>query len=147
VDALANGYEVTVADVQGALKKQGISEAGIRPGDALFFRYGWSKYWTDPPKYNTNPPGIGLAVARWVAERKASMIGSDQFGTEVIPNPDTNLVFPVHQELLMKNGIWNLENMVFDDLVREGAYEFLFVFTPVRFKGATGSPGRPIAIR
>jgi kynurenine formamidase len=75
------------------------------------------------------------------------MIGSDQFGTEVIPNPDVNLVFPVHQELLMKNGIWNLENMVFDDLVSEGAYEFLFIFTPVRFKGATGSPGRPIAIR
>jgi kynurenine formamidase len=147
VDVLANSYEVTVADVQGALRKQGISEAGIRPGDALFFRYGWSKYWTDPTKYNTNPPGIGLAVARWVAEKKLSMIGSDQFGTEVMPNPDANLVFPVHQELLMKNGIWNLENMVFDELAGEGAYEFLFVFTPVRFKGATGSPGRPIAVR
>ena len=34
-----------------------------------------------------------------------------------------------------------------DELARDGAWEFLFVFTPVRFKGATGSPGRPIAIR
>ena len=147
VDVLPNGYEVTVADVRGALKKQGISEASLKPGDALFFRYGWSKYWTDAAKYNANPPGIGVAVARWVAERKASMVGSDSFGTEVIPNPDANLVFPVHQELITKNGIWNLENMVFDDLAREGAYEFLFVFTPIRFQGATGSPGRPIAIR
>ena len=130
-----------------ALKKEGISEAGLKPGDALFFRYGWSKYWTDAPKYNANPPGIGVAVARWVAERKASMVGSDQWCTEVIPNPDGNLVFPVHQELITKNGIWNLENMVFDELAREGAYEFLFVFAPIRFQGATGSPGRPIAIR
>ena len=64
-----------------------------------------------------------------------------------ISNPDANLVFPVHQELITKNGIWNLENMIFDDLTREGAWEFLFVFTPIRFQGATGSPGRPIAIR
>ena len=46
-----------------------------------------------------------------------------------------------------KKGIVNLESMVFDALVKDEAYEFLFVFTPIRFKGATGSPGRPIAIR
>ena len=147
VDALPNSYEVTVADVQGALKKQGIAEATLKPGDALFFRYGWSKYWSDAPKYNANPPGIGVAVAKWVVERKASMIGSDQWCTEVVPNPDASLAFPVHQELITKNGVWNLENMVFDDLVKEGAHEFLFVFTPLRFQGGTGSPGRPIAIR
>jgi kynurenine formamidase len=38
-------------------------------------------------------------------------------------------------------------NLALDELARDGVYEFLFVFTPVRFKGATGSPGRPIAIR
>jgi kynurenine formamidase len=26
------------------------------------------------------------------------------------------------------------------------SYRFMFVFTPLRLKGATGSPGRPIAI-
>jgi kynurenine formamidase len=86
-------------------------------------------------------------VARWVAERKASMVGSDQSGTEVQPSADPKQAYPVHQELMMKNGIFNLENLALDELARDGAYEFLFVFTPVRFKGATGSPGRPIAIR
>ena len=46
-----------------------------------------------------------------------------------------------------KHGIWNLENMVFDGLVEDEVYEFLFVFAPIRFKGGTGSPGRPLAIR
>ena len=140
-------YEVTLADVRGALARQGLSESDLRPGDALLFRYGWSRFWTEPAKYNTDPPGIGLEVARWVVARKASMVGSDQSGTEVGPNPDPSLAFPVHQELIMKNGILNIENLTLEELARDAAWEFLFVFTPVRFKGATGSPGRPLAIR
>lgn len=140
-------YEVTLGDVRGALARQGLSENDVRPGDALLFRYGWSRFWQDPQAYDTNPPGIGLEVARWVAERKASMVGSDQSGTEVQPSADPNQAYPVHQELMMKNGIFNLENLTLEELARDGVYEFLFVFTPVRFKGATGSPGRPLAIR
>ena len=147
VDALDHGYEVTVADVRGALARQGMQESGLQSGDALFFRYGWSKHWTDADKYNTDPPGIGLEVAAWLVERQPSMIGSDQWMTEVGPNPDPTLVAPVHQEIINKAGIWNLENMVYDDLVEDGVSEFLFIFTPMRFKGATGSPARPIAIR
>jgi kynurenine formamidase len=147
VQTLPDSYEVTVEDVVGALRKQGMSADDIHPGDAILFRYGWARFWVDPERYNTNPPGIGLTVARWVAERKASMVGSDQWTTEVVPNPDPELAFPVHQELLVKNGIFNLENMTLDELAAEGLYEFAFVFTPVPFKGAAGSPGRPIAIR
>jgi kynurenine formamidase len=144
---LPNSYEVTIADVQGALQKQGIDETSIQEGDALFFNYGWSKLWTDPAKYNVNPPGIGLAVAQWVIEKKAAMVGSDSWPTEVWPNPNPDLRGPVHQELITKHGILNLENMVFDALIQDNVYEFLFVFTPIRFKGATGSPARPLAIR
>ena len=147
VETLEHSYEVTVADVEGALEKQGMAESSIREGDALFFNYGWSRLWTNPEKYNTNPPGIGLEVGAWIVEKNASMIGSDQWTTEVVPNPDPDKEFPVHQELIVKNGIFNLENMVFEELVEDGVYEFLFVLAPIRFKGATGSPGRPIAIR
>ena len=147
VAVLPNSYEVTVEDVVGALQKQGISEADIRPGDALLFRYGWSDLWTQPDDYNNNPPGIGMEVARWVAEKKVTMVGSDSWCTEVIPNPVAGQAFPVHQELMMRNGIFNLENMQFDTLVEDQVYEFLFIVTTIRFKGATGSPVRPIAIR
>ncbi|WP_218673825.1 cyclase family protein, partial [Candidatus Entotheonella palauensis] len=131
----------------GMWKKQGIDEAGIRDGDALFFNYGWSKLWKEPAKYNVNPPGIGMEVAKWIVAKNAAMVGSDSWPTEVWPNPNPDLVVPVHQELITKNGILNLENMVFDELIQDGGYEFLFVFTPIRFKGGTGSPARPLAIR
>lgn len=147
VPRLPNSYEVTVEDVLGALERQGMSAADVRPGDAVLFRYGWSSLWDQPDAYNLNAPGIGLAVARWAIERQVTMIGSDTYTTEVDPNPESRLVFPVHQELMMKNGIFNLENMQFDELVADGADEFLFIVTPIRFKGATGSPVRPIAIR
>jgi kynurenine formamidase len=147
VENLPHRYEVTVADVRGALEREGLSEGAIHEGDALLFRYGWAKRWSDAADYESEPPGIGLDVAKWVVERKASMVGSDQSGTEVDPNPDPKKIFPVHQELVTKNGIFNLENLNLDQLASDEAYEFLFVFTPVPFKGATGSPGRPIAIR
>ena len=52
----------------------------------------------------------------------------------------------VHQELITKNGIFNHENLSFDDLIGAGVYEFVYVFAPLRIKGATGSAGRPIAL-
>ena len=55
------------------------------------FRYGWSRFWKEPAKYDAEPPGIVLEVARWVAERKASMVGSRLVGnggpTESRRNP------------------------------------------------------------
>jgi kynurenine formamidase len=147
VPTLPSGYEVTVADVRGALARQGMTEASLQPGDAIFFAYGWSALWKEPLRYGAGQAGIGLEVARWLVERKPAMVGSDSPGLEVDPNPDRSLAYPVHGELIPKHGIWNQENLHFEELLADRAYEFLFVFTPIRFKGATGSPGRPIAIR
>jgi kynurenine formamidase len=92
-------------------------------------------------------PWIGLEVACWMVSRKLAMVGSDGVGTEVSPNPDPHLAFPLKQKRMMKNGISNLEPLTVHGLVADGVYEFLFVFTPLRIEGATGSPGRPLAIR
>ena len=147
VPRLEGGYEVTLADVRGALARQGIAESSIMPGDAVVFRYGWAQLWGTPAEYNAaRLPGIGLEVARWLVERKITVTGGDTSTNEVSPNP-TGQVIPVHQELMMKNGIFNIENLTFEELAAERAYEFLFVATPIRFKGATGSPLRPLAIR
>jgi hypothetical protein len=37
--------------------------------------------------------------------------------------------------------------LTLDELASDRAYEFLFVFAPLPLKGATGSPGRPLAVR
>jgi kynurenine formamidase len=147
VERLPHSYEVTVEDVRGALARQGMTPDDIEPGDAILFRYGWSSLWSDPEAFNHNPPGIGVAVARWVAELQPAMVGSDSWATEVLPNPIPELAFPVHQELLTKRGIYNLESMQLDELAEDGVSSFLFIVTTIRFKGATGSPVRPIAVR
>jgi len=147
VGTLPPAYEVTAEDVRGALAHAGMDETDIRPGDALLFRYGWAVHWEDAERYNDSPPGIGLAVADWIVERQPSMVGSDSRTTEVVPNTDPDLAFPVHQVLIPENGIHNLENMKLDELSEAGEYEFLFIFTPLRLVGGTGSPGRPLAIR
>ncbi len=47
---------------------------------------------------------------------------------------------------MTKRGIFNLENLDFSQLIADQAYEFLFVWSPLKMKGATGSPGNPIAL-
>ena len=39
------------------------------------------------------------------------------------------------------------ENLVTEELARDRACEFAFMFAPLRIKDVTGSPGNPIAIR
>lgn len=146
VPVLSAGTEVTVADVQAGLRRQGMTEADIQPGDAIFLRYGWATHWDEPSVSGTNPPGINVEVARWVVARQAVLLGSDSYSNELDPNPDPNLAYPVHQELVMRNGIHNLENLNLEELAASQVYRFLFVFTPLPIRGATGSPGRPIAI-
>ncbi len=74
--ATARWKDVTLADVRGALARQGLGDADIRGGDALLFNFGWWRLWPDERVY-INWPGIGKDVAEWVLERKASMVGSD----------------------------------------------------------------------
>jgi kynurenine formamidase len=141
------GEEIKAADVLAALQRQGIAESSITPGDGIFFNTGWGSLWMkDNAKFNSGAPGIGLEVARWVVSKQAALVGSDHWATDVVPNPDPDLAFVAHNELITRNGIFNHENLNFDELIAAKAYEFVYVFAPTPLKGATGSAGGPIAI-
>ncbi len=101
----------------------------------------------DNARFSQNAPGIGLEAAQYLVEREIVLAGSDTWGVEVVPNPDAKLAFPVHQLFIARNGIYIFENLVTEELARDSAYEFAFIFAPLRLKGATGSPGNPLAIR
>ena len=88
-----------------------------------------------------------MDAALWLAEEKVVMTAADSWAVEVIPSEDPETAFPVHQELIGRRGIYNLENLDLTELARDQVYEFAFMFAPVKFKGATGSPGNPIAIK
>jgi len=145
VARLDGGYEITLADLQGALRKQGTE---IHAGDVVLVHTGWGSLWmVDNTKFGASAPGIGLDAARYLVEREIVMIGADTWSMEVVPNPNPDLQFPVHQLLIPRNGIYIFENLATEELARDRAYEFAFFFAPLKLKGATGSPGNPIAIR
>jgi kynurenine formamidase len=53
---------------------------------------------------------------------------------------------PVHVQLLVENGIHIIECLNLEQLAAERRYTFLFVATPLKIRGGTGSPIRPLAI-
>lgn len=145
VAQLPDTYEITAADLQGALKRQGTS---IGSGDVVLVHTGWGALWMkDNTRYLATSPGLGLDAAQFLADRQIVMVGADNWGIEVSPNPDATQSAPVHQLLLARHGIYQFENLATEALARDAVYEFAFVFAPLPLKGATGSPGNPIAIR
>ena len=79
-------------------------------------------------------------------EAGVAVVGSDTWPLEVVPNPNANLAFPVHQELIVKNGIFIHENLASERLAEAGVYDFAYIYAPVPIVGATGSPGAPLAV-
>ena len=92
-------------------------------------------------------PGLGLNGAKYLASLDVVAVGADSWGLEAVPGEDPNLVFPVHPELLAKNGIYILENMNVAALAADEAWEFLFVLGQPRFEGAVQAVINPVAIR
>ncbi|HUQ52186.1 MAG TPA: cyclase family protein [Gammaproteobacteria bacterium] len=145
VPRLEGGYEITRADLTAALERERVQ---VRSGDMVLLHTGWGSLWgVDNAAFGAKAPGIGLDAAQYLVDREVVLVGADTWSMEVVPNPNPDLQFPVHQVLLARNGIYIFENLVTDELARDRAYEFAFFFAPLRMKGATGSPGNPLAIR
>jgi kynurenine formamidase len=145
---LERSEEITVADLLAGLKRQGMSEEDLRPGDAFFYHTGWGALWkTDKARFNSGTPGLSVAAGDWLIAKKVVLVGSDNWAVEAIPNPDPKWFAPNHQRFLVENGIYIMENLDFEALIAAKVYEFAFAFGALPLKGATGSPGRPFAIR
>jgi kynurenine formamidase len=146
VEMLGDTYEITVADLEQALAKQG--NLKLQPGDAVLVHTGWGKlYGKDNARFVKTTPGVGVAAAEWLAKQDPAIVGSDNWPVEVAPNPDRDLSLPGHQIFLVVNGIHLLENIKMDELAAKRVYEFAFVLQPLKLYGATGSTVAPAAIR
>jgi kynurenine formamidase len=125
-----------------------MSERDILPGDALFYHTGWGSLWKiDNARFNSGAPGLSIAAGDWLVAKQIVLVGSDNWAVEAIPHPDPRWFAPNHQKFLVENGIYIMENLDFAGLIGDSVYTFAFAFGAVPLKGATGSPGRPFAIR
>jgi kynurenine formamidase len=145
VNMLPDAYEITVSDLQSALKRQGMS---LEPGDAVVIYTGWGLLWDkEAARYARGNPGIGVAGAEWLARQNPMLVGADTPPVEVSPNPDKRVNLPIHQIMLVVNGIHLLENLKLDELAVKRVYEFAFMLEPLKLRGATGSTAAPVAVR
>lgn len=139
------GHVITADDLKQCLSG---AKLKLRPGDAVLIHTGHGQLWMkDNKQFAEGEPGIGMEAARWLSDQQVSLVGSDNWAIEAVPPEDPERPFDCHLHLLVRHGIYLLENLDLQPLVDDKAYEFAFVFSPLRLKGATGSPGNPIAIK
>ncbi|MCZ6887750.1 MAG: cyclase family protein [Gammaproteobacteria bacterium] len=132
-------------EIKAQAKKQGIT---IGKGDVVLFHTGWQNLvGVDNARFMAGQPGLGVDGARYLATLDVVAIGADTWALEVLPSENPELAFPVHPELLAKNGIYILENMDVRALAADEGWEFLFVLGQPRFEGSVQAIINPVAIR
>lgn len=153
VDALPAHYKITVDDLKAALEKQ---KTTLKPGDTVLIRTGTLRYWGKNGNNHDkirphDTAGIDLNAAKWLVEQNgAILIGSDTSGLEYSPGKEEEPTgfIPVHQYLLIEQGVHIGEFHNLEDLARDQVYEFCYICMTNKIRGTVaGFALRPIAIR
>ncbi|HUR41907.1 MAG TPA: cyclase family protein [Verrucomicrobiae bacterium] len=143
VDALPPGYRITVEDLRQALARQRVKLHG---GDVVLIRTGRMGAIGDGARFMAEPPGLGMAAARYLVEEKGALsIGADNLSLESFPSEVPGNWIPVHTYLLAQQGVTILEVVNLDALARDRIYEFAFIGASLRLRGASAAPMRPLA--
>ncbi len=150
---------VTADDVKAMVKRQGLAEIG--EGDCVFLYTGHGDLWLNADwkglsgeeraarakKFVSGEPGFGISACEYLAERNIILTGGDTSANDAQPmGEEEGYAVHCHTELQTRRGIWNIENLEFTQLLNDGVYEFLFVWSPLKIVGGTGSPGNPVAL-
>jgi kynurenine formamidase len=144
VDCLPDGHVITPNDLQAAAREQ---DTELRPHDIVLLRTGRMQRWPDFDGYIPDNPGLGLAGARWLCEEVGAMsIGTDAVSLDVAPHEVPDSFVPVHCYMFATAGAQIIEVLDLEEVAAEKAYEFALIALPLKLRGATGSPIRPIAV-
>ena len=142
---LPAGTAFNEAEIKAQAAAQNVD---IRTGDIVLFHTGWLNLaGVDNERFMGGEPGLGMGGAKYLSSLDVVAVGADTWGLEAVPHENPELMFPVHPELLAKNGIYILENMDVRELAADEGWEFLFVLGQPRFEGAVQAVINPVAIR
>jgi len=143
VDMLPAGYRIEQKDIVAALEKQKVE---LAKGDVILIRTGRMQSYEDADAYLENPPGLGMDGARYLVEKGAMVIGGDNLSLEAFPSEVEGNYIPVHTFLLAQHGIPIMELVELERLSEDEIYEFAFIGSSLKLRGADAAPMRPIAI-
>jgi kynurenine formamidase len=137
-------HQVTAEELAACQRRQALT---VGQGDVVAVRTGYGGYWDDPERYG-QAAGISAAGSQWLADRRVRAVGADNLCWDVplVVDDTTGSTLPGHVILLVRAGIYILENLLLEELSQRNAYEFVLVCLPLKMQGVTGSPVRPIAL-
>src|SRR4051794_40344880 len=141
VERLAPGYAVSAEELERAA-----ADLEINPGDVVLVRLGSGGLWADRAAYEA-AGGMSADASRWLAARRPLAVGADNLAWDVVGEPDPDLgSLPGHTILIVEHGIHIIESLYLEELAFDGVREFGFVCLPLKLRGGTGSPVRPVAL-
>ena len=124
------------------------AHGAIRHGDIVLINFGWfARHWrTDEQAryYASNQPGLDESAVKLIYERGAKALGSDNTNAES-PIKDGEFLNPGfgHMRYFLPNGLPLIESLANLEKLPARCY---FIALPLKIKGGSGSPVRPIAI-
>ncbi|MEM9529740.1 MAG: cyclase family protein [Pseudomonadota bacterium] len=156
-EALKAGQLITADDIQDMLEAQGLGWRGLMAGDVLYIYTGWSDSWEED-EYYTKGPGISFDAAKMLEESQVVLVALDNPFTDPVnagalagqagPPEGTppGLPFAIHHYNLTQSGILQIQNMKLNELAQDQVWLSCTMILPLRSKGGSGSPVRPVAI-
>ncbi len=122
------------------LKEFEQQQGPIEEGDIVLFRTGWDRKWKLNPEFGPflhDWPGPSREVAEALVQRRVKAVGIDVTALDAYGNPE----LPCHN-ILLGNRIPLIENVA--NLYQLPPFS-IFIATPLKIKGGSGSPLRPLA--
>jgi kynurenine formamidase len=137
-------YPVTANDLSDCCKRQNHS---IEKGSVVLVNLGNGHFWSDESRYLT-APGMDRSATEWLIQKEVLAVGADNICWDLIESWDSqlNCNLPGHLLLLVRSGIFIIENLNLTELAASAHSQFLFVALPLKLVGAMGSPVRPLAL-
>jgi kynurenine formamidase len=152
VQALAPGYAITVADLDGTAAAQKVD---VQRGDILLIRTGHMSRYLEKGNWNyfdlDESPGVSVHTAAWMHAKEIAAVASDNYAVEVRPSEMPPFRSPFHICAIPNMGltlgeIFYLEELA-ADCATDGRYAFLLVAPPLPVTNAVGTPINPYAMK
>ena len=137
-------YSIPAQELEACAARQGVE---IQKGDVLLVRTGFGAAWNDEALY-LRAAGISKSGTLWAAQRQVAAVGVDNMSWDAPGecDPETGVSLFAHAYLLAQKGIYILENLNLEQLAADRRYQFALFAAPLKLRGATGSPIRPLAL-
>lgn len=144
LDHLPAAYGITIEDLESAM-----GNTALNKGDVALIRTGWIQKYHEPGSLlgdETGVPGVTGPASEWLVSKGVIAAGTDTVAFDQILTGDRKFERPAHRILILQNGVHIIELLDLEELAAAKVKEFLFILSPLKLVGATGSPIRPLAI-